>query len=180
MTAADPVPLLLLCGASGVGKSSVAWEIYYRLAHGGVPIAHLDLDQVGHGPPGWLASYGIKVRNMASVWQNFAAAGAGSFVVSGVGSSGPEIDACTALIPAAAPTVCLLTVDEVEQRKRILGRARAEYGVDCGGASTSMSASALARFVSSAAKDLATTRSIPGAIEATPQEERSPRPRPRC
>lgn len=45
------VPLLLLCGAPGAGKSSVAWEIYFSLLRSREPVANLDLDVVGYGPP---------------------------------------------------------------------------------------------------------------------------------
>jgi ATP-dependent Lon protease len=45
------VPLLLLCGAPGTGKSSVGWEIYFSLVRERVPVAHVDLDGIGYGPP---------------------------------------------------------------------------------------------------------------------------------
>jgi len=73
----SPLPLLLLCGPSATGKSSVAWEIYWRLGRAGVPVAHLDLDGVGYGPPP--SAFGtceMKITNAASLWQYYHAAGA--------------------------------------------------------------------------------------------------------
>ena len=41
------VPVLWLCGPSGVGKSTVGWAIFDQLSRTGVRSAFLDLDQVG-------------------------------------------------------------------------------------------------------------------------------------
>jgi len=158
------VPVLMLCGASGVGKSSVAWEIYFTLVSSGHAVAHLDLDQVGHGPPGWTAAYEIKLRNAASVWQNFAGAGATGLVLSGVRASQSGIDACVSAIPGADPTVCVLTVSAAEQRERMLRRAREQFGMGHCGASTSMSEAAFDRTLAAAAQDLADLDPLPGAI----------------
>jgi adenylylsulfate kinase-like enzyme len=81
------VPLLLMAGASAAGKSSVAWEIFFTLIRSGVPVATLDLDVVGYGPPPAFGSFEMKVRNLGSIWRNYEAAGARCFVVSGLGAA---------------------------------------------------------------------------------------------
>ena len=63
------VPLLVLCGAPGTGKSSVGWEVYWLLTREGVPVAHVDLDGIGYGPPGHSGSFDLKFQNVAAVWQ---------------------------------------------------------------------------------------------------------------
>ena len=52
------MPLLLLCGAPGTGESSVAWEVYWSLTRERMPVAHVDLDPIGYGPPGHCGSFG--------------------------------------------------------------------------------------------------------------------------
>lgn len=76
------VPLLWLCGPSGVGKSTVGWEIFSRLAH----TAFVDADQLGLCYP--LSAddpynHGIKARNLGAIWPAFRAAGAESVILAG-------------------------------------------------------------------------------------------------
>lgn len=43
----DPTPVLWVCGPPGVGKIAVAWEVYSELAHRGVGVGYVDIDQLG-------------------------------------------------------------------------------------------------------------------------------------
>ncbi|WP_416529803.1 hypothetical protein [Streptomyces coelicoflavus] len=43
----EPFPVLWLCGPPGVGKTTVAWELYSRLGRDGIGGAFVDVDQVG-------------------------------------------------------------------------------------------------------------------------------------
>ena len=159
------VPLLLLCGAPGAGKSSVAWEIYFSLVRSGEPVANLDLDVVGYGPPpSSFGTFEMKVRNLGSIWRNYQAAGARSFVVSGLGAVESEVETCARAVPGSVPTVCVLTVTETEQRARIFRRARREYSSEHGGGSTSQTPEALERFATAAAEELAAFEVITGAL----------------
>lgn len=158
------MPLLLVCGPSGVGKSSVAWEIFVTLVRSGVPVATLDLDVVGYGPPPSFGSFEMKLSNLGSVWRNYQTAGARCFVVSGLGAVADEVEACVRAVPGSVPTVCVLTVTEAEQRARILRRARQEYGSNTGGGSTSQTPQALERIVADAARELVVSEPIPGAL----------------
>lgn len=160
------MPLLLLCGASGSGKSSVAWEIYFSLVRSREPVANLDLDVVGYGPPpSSFGSFEMKIRNLESIWRNYQAAGARSFVVSGLGAVVSEVETCARAVPGSMPTVCVLTVTEAEQRARIFRRAQQEYGSEHGGGSTSQTPEALERVAAAAAaQELAASEVIPGAL----------------
>jgi adenylylsulfate kinase-like enzyme len=40
-------PFLWLCGPSGVGKSSVGWQIFSQVRRSGIKAGYLDFDQVG-------------------------------------------------------------------------------------------------------------------------------------
>jgi hypothetical protein len=158
------VPLLLIAGTSAAGKSSVAWEIFFTLIRSGVPVATLDLDVVGYGPPPAFGSFEMKVRNLGSIWRNYQAAGARCFVVSGIGAAVVEVEACARAVPGSVPTVCVLTVTEAEQRARIFRRAEQEYGSNTGGGSTSQTPEALEGIAADAAQELVASEPIPGAL----------------
>jgi hypothetical protein len=131
----DSFPLLLICGPSAAGKSSVAWEVYWTLGRDGVPVANLDLDGVGYGPPpSAFGTWDMKITNAAALWRNYRAAGARCFVVSGLPALREQIDRAVGAMAGACPTVCVLTVSAKEQSERILRRARGLYAVEYGGA----------------------------------------------
>src|SRR5215467_4818666 len=106
----NEVPLLLLCGAPGTGKSSVGWEIYWSLMRDGVPVAHTDLDGIGFGPPGHSGSFELKFENVAAVWRTYSEAGASAFVVSGLRVSEKDVLDCANAVPFSVATTVVLTV----------------------------------------------------------------------
>jgi KaiC/GvpD/RAD55 family RecA-like ATPase len=159
------VPLLLLCGAPGAGKSSVGWEVYWLLVREGMPAAHVDLDGIGYGPPSHAGSFDMKFRNVAAVWRSYSDAGASAFVVSGLRALQEDVLACAAAVPGSVPTPVVLTVTAEEQRERILGRAKTRYGVERGGGSSVQTPEALDRFVAVARQALdEEVDEIPGAL----------------
>ena len=148
------VPLLLLCGAPGTGKSSVAWEVYWLLMREGVPVAHVDLDGIGYGPPGHSGSFDLKFANVATLWQSYSDAGASALVVSGLRRLESDVLARAAAVPGSAVTAVVLTVTAEEQRARIITRANTRYGLERGGGSSAQTPDALEQVVTSAAQQL--------------------------
>ena len=148
------VPLLLLCGAPGTGKSSVAWETYWSLMREGVPVAHIDLDGIGYGPPGHCGSFDLKFANVAALWQVYSDTGASALVVSGLRRLQSDVLACAAAVPGSTVTAVVLTVTADEQRERILTRANTRYGLERGGGSSAQTPEALERVVTSAGQQL--------------------------
>jgi hypothetical protein len=148
------LPLLLLCGAPGTGKSSVGWEVYWLLMRDGVPVAHVDLDGIGYGPPGHSGSFDLKFENVAAVWGSYSAAGASAFVVSGLRALQADVVACCAAVPGSVPTAVVLTVTAEEQRNRILMRANTRYALERGGGSSVQTPEALEGFVAAAQRQL--------------------------
>jgi hypothetical protein len=74
------IPFVWICGPSGVGKSSVGWEVFTQVRAAGVTAAYLDTDQVGFCRPEPRADpdhYGLRWRNVAALWPNFLEAGHG-------------------------------------------------------------------------------------------------------
>ena len=155
--------LLLLCGAPGSGKSSVAWEVYWRLVREGAPVAHVDLDGIGYGPPGHSGSFDLKFRNVAAVWRVYEDAGAEALVVSGLRVRQEDVAACAAAVPGSVPTTVVLTLTAEEQRERILARANSQYAADRGGGSSVQTPEALEVVVSEARRELEEAEGIPGA-----------------
>ncbi|MFE2168581.1 hypothetical protein ACFXB3_26540, partial [Streptomyces sp. NPDC059447] len=76
MTAAYEV--LLIGGASGVGKSTVGWEVSELLRRRGTAHCYMEgdlLDQIHPAPDGDPDRAAITERNLASVWANYTAFG---------------------------------------------------------------------------------------------------------
>lgn len=117
-------PVMWLCGATGVGKSTVGFPLFLDVVRGGVPAAYLDLDQLGFCGP--FSGDRVKAANLAAVWANFRAAGARALVVVGPAGSSPKglyLDA----LPGATVTMVRLHADRdrlaerIELRRRGLG-----------------------------------------------------------
>ncbi|MEJ3745690.1 AAA family ATPase [Actinomycetes bacterium KLBMP 9797] len=136
------IPVLWLCGPPGVGKTTVAWELFGQLTAAGVRTGYVDIDQLGicYLPPSAGDEYPepaadpgrhrLKTRNLGAVVRNFHAAGARCVIVSGVvdATHGVHIDQLT----GAALTVCRLRADRDELRRRLIGRRRQWDPIDAG------------------------------------------------
>jgi adenylylsulfate kinase-like enzyme len=85
-------PILLLCGATGVGKSTAGFEVYLRTVRAGLTAAYVDLDQIGFccaARAGDTGNHRVKARNLAAMWQTFRAAGAQCLIATGPVDDGP-------------------------------------------------------------------------------------------
>lgn len=116
-----PLPVLWLCGPSGVGKSTVAWELFTGLPGAG----HVDIDQLGMCFPEIPSDPGrtvLQARILGRAVANFAAADASCLIVSGY------LDSCrgvhTEYLTQAALTVLRMRCDQPELRRRLEVRAR--------------------------------------------------------
>jgi hypothetical protein len=71
--------VLLVTGATGVGKSAVGFEVYLGVRRAGHAAAYVDLDQVGRcsfAPGDDPGNHWLKARNLAAIWRAYHAAGA--------------------------------------------------------------------------------------------------------
>jgi adenylylsulfate kinase-like enzyme len=121
----DPVPVLWLCGPSGVGKTSVGYEIFAQLGRAGIAGAFVDLDQLGlcyPAPEDDPRNNRLKARNLGEVWSGLRAAGTQCLVVSGIVDDAEEVRRHAGLLPDSVLTVCRLRVDHDELRARIARR----------------------------------------------------------
>ena len=105
-----PVPLLIISGSLGSGKTTVLSEASDLLSEAGNPHAAIDLDALAvmhprrepHGE-------GLAFANLAAVWPNYAAAGAERLMVARVVEERAELERYRAAVPGAEIVVCRLT-----------------------------------------------------------------------
>ncbi|MGW1029583.1 AAA family ATPase [Streptomyces sp. NPDC002577] len=118
-------PVLWLCGATGVGKSTVGFEVYQRVLRAGVTAAYIDLDQLGFchpAPDGDPGNHRVKARNLAAVWGTYRAAGAQCLIMTGPVESEAAVEAYADALPAAELTLCRLHAGREQLTERIMLR----------------------------------------------------------
>jgi hypothetical protein len=106
-----PVPVLLITGAVGAGKSTVGAEVFRLLQEAGVASAFIDLAALGNGwppPPDDPWNERLVHANLACTWANFQRAGARRLVVCRVLEARSLLRYVEAAIPGAQITVVLL------------------------------------------------------------------------
>jgi broad-specificity NMP kinase len=120
------VDVLVICGVAGVGKSTVAWEIGSQLQVADVQHAMIDtdeLDRVYPQPESLSELVALSGRNLAALWESFAALGHSRLILSGVML---DLDADLAWISAsignADYTVVRLHASDETLRQRVEAR----------------------------------------------------------
>jgi adenylylsulfate kinase len=119
------VPVLLITGPVGVGKTTTADAVSYLLAQRGIRHACVDLPQVGKAFPvsdsdPWNEE--LTHRNLASMWQNFQASGAQRLIVSRVLEARSGLRRITKAVPGAEITVVRLRAPLIVLHRRIRAR----------------------------------------------------------
>ncbi|AIV32403.1 hypothetical protein NI25_01750 [Streptomyces sp. CCM_MD2014] len=120
------LPVLWLCGVTGVGKSTVGFQVYQRVLGTGATAAYLDLDQLGfcRPAPDDPGNHRVKARNLAAVWRSYRAAGARCLIMSGPVEDEATVKAYTDAIPAAELTLCRLHAGRQHLTERIMSRGQ--------------------------------------------------------
>ena len=121
-----PVPVLVVTGPIGAGKTTVTLAIGDALTAAGAAHALIDMDWLRAGfpaPPDDRFTTRLGYRNLADVARNARAAGRGRFVIADVVETREQRRAYQAAIPGADVTVVRLAVEAEENRARIARRA---------------------------------------------------------
>jgi hypothetical protein len=123
------VPLLLISGTVGVGKSAVGAEMSEILADREVPHAFVDLDALTYSwPPQGRYNEDLALENLSVVWANFQRAGARRLVVARVVESREDLRRYEEAIPGASVILCRLVASletrEARLRAREMGAGR--------------------------------------------------------
>ncbi|MBN6051091.1 adenylyl-sulfate kinase, partial [Nonomuraea sp. RK-328] len=117
------IPLLWLCGPSGVGKSTVGFEIFSQLSRAGIRAAFLDTDQISLCyPPPTENTHELRSRGLGAIWPNLTAAGIQCLVLSGFVDAPEEVRLYTDAVPDSDVTMHRLRVDSDELRQRFINR----------------------------------------------------------
>lgn len=119
----ENVPLLIISGSMGVGKTTVLSEVSDLLIAADVPHGAIDLDWLGvmHSPQG---DHGERLlfANLAAVWRQYRAAGARCLVVARVVEDRQELKHYQEAVPRAEVIVCRLTASTEAMRVRLSTR----------------------------------------------------------
>lgn len=120
-------PILWLCGATGVGKSTAGFEVYLRIFRTGLTAAYIDLAQLGFMRPAVPDDPGghrLKASNAAALWSAFRAAGAQYMVMVGQVDSAEATRPYVEALPAATISLLRLHAGRDQLTSRILLRGR--------------------------------------------------------
>jgi adenylylsulfate kinase len=118
-----PVPVLALSGPVGVGKTTVLYEVHDVLSSHAVPHACIERDALSCSwPPRGYFNEDAALENLAAVWANFRAAGAGRLVIAGVVERREDLEGYRRAVPGARITVCRLTAPEATRVARLRER----------------------------------------------------------
>ncbi|MGE5592467.1 MAG: GrpB family protein [Betaproteobacteria bacterium] len=121
------VPVVVLSGAVGVGKTAVANEVSDLLSCAGVPHAFVDFDaltQCYPRSPGDAFGDAVGLANLAHVWRNARSCGARCLVVARVVESREELDGVRDAVPGADIAVVRLAASPSVLAERVRMRER--------------------------------------------------------
>lgn len=116
--------VMLICGPTGVGKSTIGFEFYIQCLNAGLTAGYVDLDQIGFIRPvaDSASRHRLKARNLAAIWRNYRAAGATHLIAPGPIEDNEALRIYAQELPAATVTLRRLRAGDRELRCRILSR----------------------------------------------------------
>jgi hypothetical protein len=124
-----PGPILWLCGATGVGKSTIGFQIFQQVMRAGVAAAYVDLEQVGFlrpAPADDPGNHRVKVRNLSAIWQTFRASGARCLIVVGSVDDHDAVQTYSDSLPEGTLTMVRLHAGHDQLTKRIMLRGQGD------------------------------------------------------
>lgn len=119
------VPLLVISGPVGVGKTTVGYEASALLTRRRIPHTFVDLDglaQTHPRPKDDRFGERLALRNLRGVWANCAAAGSRNLIVARVVERQADLDRIADVVPDAKPFVCQLRAADETLVERVRRR----------------------------------------------------------
>lgn len=117
------VPVLVLSGTVGAGKSTVLDEVHDLLSAAGVPHACVDCDALSLSwPARGRFNQDALLENLASVWLNFRTAGAERLAIAWVVEAPGDLLGIQQAVPGARITLCQLAAGETTRLARLRAR----------------------------------------------------------
>jgi hypothetical protein len=120
-----PVPVLVITGPVGVGKSTIAAEAAWLLRQADIPHALVDLDRIEVSwpvPADDPENERVSHRNLACMWANFRQAGADRLIFARVLETRSLLRRVTGAVPGAQITVVRLRAPLTVLHERIRSR----------------------------------------------------------
>lgn len=108
---APPIPALLITGPIGAGKTAVASEVSELLSGANVAHAMVDVDSLREchpSPPHDPYNVELAMRNLAAVWRNYRAAGAGRLILADVLETREDLGRYREVVPGVSIQVVRL------------------------------------------------------------------------
>ena len=122
---ADTIPLLIISGPVGVGKTTVGHELSVQLSDAAIAHTFVDLDALAYTfprPPDDPFGSRLAHANLAALWANARAVGAKNLVVARVVETPAGVADIVQAVPGAAPIVCQLSAGDASLRARVATR----------------------------------------------------------
>lgn len=116
------VQVIVITGTMGAGKTTLLGEASDLLTAQGVTHAAIDLDALGMGHFDEAAWPDLAYRNLASVWQNFLAAGVTRLLLAEAVENVTELSRIREAVPGSEIVVCRLTAALDTMRARVAQR----------------------------------------------------------
>ncbi len=114
------VPVLVISGSMGAGKTTVLGDAHDLLKEAGVPHAAIDLDWLSiMFPSDGQHGEQLMFANLAAVWRNYSASGAERLLIARGVEDRSELELYREAIPGAELIVCRLTAPVVTMQERV-------------------------------------------------------------
>jgi len=116
----ERVPVLIISGSMGAGKTTVLSEASDLLAEVGISHGAIDLDWLGvmHPPQGTHGEQ-LALANLAAVWPQYKTAGARRLLLASVVEDRAELQHYKVALPGAEIVVCRLIASSVTMQDRL-------------------------------------------------------------
>jgi AAA domain-containing protein len=121
-----PGRVIWFCGSTGVGKSTVGWQVFRRLLAEGRTVGFLDLRQLGFVAGEAETYHPLASANVATAWDCFRAAGATHLVLAGAVETREQVQLYRGALAATAMTVYRLRASREELARRVHARGRGD------------------------------------------------------